>query len=78
MRLHSFILIILLLVSSSFAQRDLGVRPTDTGGPLMPEQAAFDVQTYDITLNVDTKTKSIAGTTVMPRWRCAVYGSPAY
>src|SRR4030095_1021282 len=55
----------LLLASSSFAQRELGVRPTDTGGPLMPEQAAFDVQSYDIKLNVDPATKSITGTTVM-------------
>ncbi len=58
-------LILLLTVSSVFAQRELGVRPTDTGGPLMPEQAAFDVQTYDVALKVDPKTKTIAGTTVM-------------
>ena len=31
----------------------------------MFEQAVFDVQSYDITLNVDPKTKSISGTTVM-------------
>ena len=58
-------LFILFLVFSSLAQRELGVRPTDTGGPLMFEQAAFDVQNYDITLNVDPKAKSISGTTVM-------------
>ena len=58
-------IIILLFVVSSFAQRELGTRPTDTGGPLMFEQAAFDVQSYDITLNVDPNTKSIDGTTVM-------------
>ncbi len=57
--------IILLLVFSTLAQRDLGSRPTDTGGPLMFEQAVFDVQSYDITLNVDPKTRSITGTTVM-------------
>ncbi|MFN0278005.1 MAG: M1 family metallopeptidase [Pyrinomonadaceae bacterium] len=57
--------IILLFVISSFAQREHGVRPTDTGGPLMFEQAVFDVQNYDITLNVDPKAKSISGTTVM-------------
>lgn len=48
-----------------FGQRELGVRPTDTGGPLMFEQAVFDVQDYDITLGVDPKTRSITGTTVM-------------
>jgi aminopeptidase N len=58
-------IIVLLLVISTFAQRELGIRPTETGGPLMFEQAAFDVQNYDITINADPKTKSIAGTTVM-------------
>jgi aminopeptidase N len=56
---------IVTCVLSTFAQRELGVRPTETGGPLMFEQAAFDVQSYDITLNVDPKAKSITGTTVM-------------
>ena len=58
-------IIILLFCISSFAQRELGVRPTATGGPLMFEQAAYDVQSYDITLGVDPRAKSIAGTTVM-------------
>ncbi len=57
--------VVLFLVISSFAQRDLGSRPTATGGVLMFEQAAFDVQNYDITLNVDPKAKSISGTTIM-------------
>ena len=56
---------VLIFVISSFAQRDLGSRPTDTGGPLMFEQAAYDVLNYDITLGVDPKSKSITGTTVM-------------
>jgi aminopeptidase N len=54
-----------LFVATSFAQRELGSRPTPTGGPLMFEQAVYDVQNYDITLNVDPKSKSISGTTVM-------------
>ncbi len=63
---HSIaILFITIFASSSFAQRELGVRPTDTGGPLMFEQAAFDVQNYDITLGVDPRGKSISGTTIM-------------
>lgn len=61
----SALVFILFLALSISAQRDLGVRPTDTGGPLMFEQAVFDVQSYDITLNVDPRTKSISGTTVM-------------
>lgn len=59
------IVIFLLSLVSVSAQRELGVRPTETGGPLKFEQAAFDVQSYDVTLNVDPATKSISGTTVM-------------
>ena len=65
MKQISILAILLLSTISSFAQRELGVRPTDTGGPLMFEQAAYDVQAYDITLKVDPKAKSISGTTVM-------------
>jgi aminopeptidase N len=63
--LAKFSLILIVFTSAVFAQRDLGSRPTETGGVLMFEQAVFDVQNYDITLNVDPKTKSISGTTVM-------------
>ena len=59
------VLFLLLFISMSYGQRALGNRPTDTGGPLMFEQAVFDVQDYDITLEVDPKAKSISGTTVM-------------
>ncbi|MGB7070860.1 MAG: M1 family metallopeptidase [Pyrinomonadaceae bacterium] len=55
--------IILLAVSTSFAQRELGVRPTDTGGPLMPEQAVYDVKHYGIRLNVEPAKRSISGET---------------
>jgi aminopeptidase N len=44
------------------AQRELGVRPTDSGGPLMPEQAAYDVTSYDLALKVNPTEKSINGT----------------
>lgn len=53
------------LALNSFAQREHGVRPTETGGPLVPEQAAFDVQSYDVTVKVSPATRSITGTTVM-------------
>ena len=56
---------VLLFVASAFAQRELGVRPTETGGPLAFEQAVFDVQNYDISITADPKTKSITGTTSM-------------
>lgn len=44
------------------AQRSLGARPTDTGGPLMPEQAAYDIKFYDLALAVNPVEQSIAGT----------------
>jgi aminopeptidase N len=50
---------------TAFAQRELGVRPTATGGPLKFEQAVYDVQSYDVTIKADPNTKSISGTTVM-------------
>ncbi|MEO7509350.1 MAG: M1 family metallopeptidase, partial [Pyrinomonadaceae bacterium] len=43
------------------AQRDLGVRPTNTGGPLSPEQASFDVKNYDVIASIDPANRSIAG-----------------
>lgn len=63
---RSFAIIALFVLTiSSAAQREHGVRPTETGGPLMFEQAAFDVQNYDISVSADPKTKSISGATVM-------------
>lgn len=58
-------ILVAVFASTGFAQRELGVRPTETGGPLMFEQAAYDVYSYDVSLNVDPKTKTISGTTVM-------------
>jgi hypothetical protein len=55
----------LLLVIPALAQREHGVRPTSTGGPLMFEQAAFDVNSYEISLRVDPSKKSISGTSTM-------------
>ena len=65
MRQFSISAAILLFAISTLAQRELGVRPTATGGPLMFEQAAYDVLNYDISISADPKTKSISGTTVM-------------
>lgn len=56
---------ILFASIAAFSQRELGVKPTDTGGPLTYEQAAYDVQSYDITLDVDPAAKSIKGSVVM-------------
>lgn len=49
-------------LSSAYAQRDLGARPTDSGGVLMPEQAAYDVKHYDLAVKVDIPNQAISGT----------------
>ncbi len=59
------VIYIALVVSAASAQRELGVRPTDTGGPLMFEQAVYDVQFYDVRLKVDPAKKWITGTSTM-------------
>ena len=65
MKYISILSVVLLFVIYTCAQRELGARPTDTGGPLMFEQAVYDVQNYDISLKVDPASKTISGTTVM-------------
>ena len=57
--------VLLISALTAFAQRELGVKPTDTGGPLMFEQAVYDVQSYDVSLNVTPSSKSISGLTTM-------------
>lgn len=52
---------VLLCAASVFAQRDLGVRPTESGGVLMPEQAAYDVLAYDLALRPNYQEQSIKG-----------------
>jgi aminopeptidase N len=54
-------LLLALSPTPSRAQRELGVRPTDSGGPLMPEQAAYDVKSYDLALTVNPTEQSIMG-----------------
>ena len=56
--------IVLMLITSADvnAQRELGVRPTDSGGPLMPEQAAYDVTSYELSLKINPVDQSIRGT----------------
>lgn len=50
-----------MLCASVFAQRELGVRPTESGGRLSAEQAAYDVKHYDLDLRVFPETRSIEG-----------------
>ncbi len=68
--LTSFILF--LLTISFFAQNPKPVRPTPSGGVLMYEQAAYDVQLYDITAQIFPETQSITGDVMIT----ALYFSP--
>ncbi len=43
------------------AQRVFTEKPTGSGGVLMPEQAAYDVRSYDLALKVNVEERSIAG-----------------
>lgn len=63
--LFSLVLFTILLSTFSFAQRELGVRPTETGGVVPYEQAAYDVKKYDISLNINPSEKSVSGATVV-------------
>ncbi len=56
------VVLLLCATSGATAQRELGARPTDSGGPLMPEQAAYDVKSYDLALAVNPAEQSIKGT----------------
>src|SRR5215204_6865261 len=49
------------ICASAFGQRSLGARPTESGGVLMAEQAAYDVKHYDLALAVDVPNQSITG-----------------
>jgi len=55
------ILTLLLFPILLFAQRNLGVRATESGGALMPEQAMYDVTFYDLDLMVNPSDSSIGG-----------------
>jgi len=57
----AFFCLVFASFTNVFAQRDLGVRPTDSGGILMPEQAAYDVKHYDLNLRVNPLEQSIKG-----------------
>jgi aminopeptidase N len=64
-RILSIVFGIALIAIPAVAQRELGVRPTETGGAVPYEQAAYDVQKYDISLKVDPATKSVSGSTIV-------------
>jgi len=44
-----------------YGQRQMAARPTESGGVLMAEQAAYDVKHYDLALSVDPTAQTING-----------------
>ncbi len=68
MKISKFLTLILTMFLSAniaFAQRELGNRPTETGGVVPYEQAAYDVKKYDISIKVNPTEKSISGATIV-------------
>ena len=65
--LKSLVLLAFIAILSvfTFSQRELGSRPTDSGGVLTREQAAFDVKNYDISARIFPDRKFITGETVI-------------
>nr|MBA2379239.1 M1 family peptidase [Blastocatellia bacterium] len=56
---------LVMLSALAWGQREHGARPTETGGPLAMEQAAFDVLSYEISLRVEPARKFISGSSTM-------------
>lgn len=55
--LKSLLLFLLLTIGTGLSQTDI----YDSGGPLMPEQASYDVRYYDLSLTVNPSDSSIDG-----------------
>ncbi len=55
----------LLFSTFVFAQRELGVRPTESGGVLMAEQSAYDVMSYDLSVSPDIQAQTIKGAVIV-------------
>lgn len=52
---------IFVFSAAVYGQRQMAARPTESGGVLMAEQAAFDVKHYDLALSVDPTAQTIKG-----------------
>jgi aminopeptidase N len=65
MKQLSILFLLLLLTVNASAQRRFTARPTDTGGIVPYEQAAYDVKKYDIMLSINPTEKSISGATIV-------------
>ncbi|HEX8737203.1 MAG TPA: M1 family metallopeptidase [Pyrinomonadaceae bacterium] len=54
-----------ILTFASIVSAQMAARPTGSGGVLMPEQAAYDVKSYDLNLRVNVEEKSINGVLIV-------------
>lgn len=66
LRLHTFMILLLFcsaVQSQSLTENRMG-KLGDSGGPLLREQAAYDVLFYRLNVSFDTLTRSITGTTL--------------
>jgi aminopeptidase N len=61
MRIRLAILLVLTIAACAQPPEPRTVQPYDSGGPLIPEQAAYDVLHYDLALTVDPIRRSING-----------------
>ena len=64
-RALTIVLVVSTIIGSADAQRRHGARPTESGGPLLTEQAAYDVKHYDITAQIFPESQSISGSTII-------------
>ncbi len=60
-RISAGLLLGLLLTTSALAQGNPTARPTGSGGPLQPEQEAYDVKSYDLALRILPAERTIRG-----------------
>jgi aminopeptidase N len=60
-KFRSAALFCFFFIANGAAWAQFNARPTGSGGALLPEQAAFDVKSYDLALNIDPAERSIRG-----------------
>ena len=63
--LASCFLVLVALTSVAEAQKQPEAVPNESGGPLLYEQAAFDVTHYDLTLRINPDEQSIKGAVIV-------------
>ncbi|GIU82286.1 MAG: aminopeptidase [Pyrinomonadaceae bacterium] len=65
LRVTFLFLAVLLIFHHGFSQRRFRERPSESGGPLIYEQAAYDVLSYSISLEIFPENRSISGSVLI-------------